>query len=212
MRRFLVADAFFQIEHEFPQTGRWYLNGLRDHVGNQLDVRDFTYGVPIETEPKLRLSSPTDGRMIDVVPPLTMSLRRLGPPLDFTLGDFDVPVATQRVAQLLARVAGDDIQRFLTYVDGHIGDYEIINVTSKIKCIDLQRSDITYWTEEDGLPDMVGKPQMIADLIINPALTEGRHLFRPEGWTVALIASNIVKEILEGEGVTGIGFRQVSGL
>ena len=82
----------------------------------------------------------------------------------------------------------------------------------KVNCIDLQKTDITYWSEEDGLPDMVGKPQMITDLVIDPALTEGRHLFRPDGWAVALIASNVVKELLEEEGVTGILFRQVSHL
>jgi hypothetical protein len=148
--------------------------------------------------------------MIDVASPLTMSVRRPGPPLDFTLGDFDVPVATGRVAQLLARVASTDIQRFPIQINGHEGDYEIINVISRVECIDLNRSDITYWTEEDGLPDMVGRPQMIADLIIDPELAKGHHLFRPQGWEVALVASDIVKAIFEEERITGVTFRQVS--
>jgi hypothetical protein len=206
-----VTRTYFQIEHEFPESRRWYLNGLRDRAGNELDSRDFRYGVPVDTEPVFRLSSPRDGRMIDVVPPLFVSLRRKGPPLDFTLADFDVPVVTSRVAQLLASVAEADIQRFPVRVDGQAGDYEIVNVITRLRCIDLQRSDITYWTEEDGLPDMVGRPQMIADLIIDPVLAEGHHLLRPDGWAVALVASDVVKQILEDERITGIRFRQVSG-
>lgn len=205
-----MVSTYYKIEHAFPDTGRWYLNGLKDHTGNKLDVRIFTYGHLIGTTPTLRLSSPADGEFVDVVPPLHISLRRPGPPLDFTLGDFDVPVVTKRVAQLLTRVADEDIQKFPVRIDSSSEEYNIINCTRIIDCIDLQDSNVTYWSAEDGLPDMIGKLQMVIDLVIDPHLAQGRQLFRLEGWPVALIASSDVKKALEDEGVTGICFKQVS--
>jgi hypothetical protein len=138
-----------------------------------------------------------------------MSLRRVGPPLDFTFGDFEVPVVNRRASRLLADVAGTDIQLVPITVAGHAGEYDIANIVSVVECIDLSRSDVAYWTEEDGLPDMVGKLQMVVDLVIDPDLAEGRHLFRLAGWQVAVIASDTLKSALEAERVTGITFRKV---
>jgi hypothetical protein len=44
---------------------------------------------------------------------------------------------------------------------------------------------------------------------IDPAKVGGAHIFRPWGWTVALIISEDLKQALEAEGITGTRFVEV---
>src|SRR5262245_16614006 len=120
-----MAGAYFQVVDDFPPRGRWYLNGLRDSAGVRLDSRVFRYGSRVETAPQLCLPSYEGERRVEIVPPLRVSRRREGRPLDFTLADFEVPVVTARVAELIARAGTRDIQRFPVRVDGCEDPYEI---------------------------------------------------------------------------------------
>jgi hypothetical protein len=49
----------------------------------------------------------------------------------------------------------------------------------------------------------------VRGLKVDPAKVGGAHIFRPWGWTVALLVSEHVKRALEREGVTGTRFTEV---
>ena len=202
-----MAKKYFEIEDDVEFRGRWYLNGLLDGSGRELDSRDFTYGRPVDVGPPLRLSLADEDITVDVEEPLRVSLRRKGKPLDFTFADFDMAVANKRTADLFAKVAPSEIQRLPVEVATRKEEFEIINVISQIDCIDEEKSEIEWWTEEDERPDKIGTPQMISKLVIDPKRIPGTHIFRPKGWDVVIVVSDVLKKVLEEAKVTGIRFR-----
>ena len=204
-----MATAYFRVEDDVQLSGRWFLNGLRDSEGTQFDARDFTYGLPVDLGPPIRISTWNDEELADAKTPLRVSRRRDGAPLDFTFADFDMPVVTARVASILAALASADIQRIPVSVDSHDGEFEIINAVSHLSCIDPNESEIMWWTDADKRPDKVGKPRTVTRLRIDAGRALGRCIFRPEGWEIAPIVSGVVKTALEEAGVSGVRFTQV---
>jgi hypothetical protein len=205
-----VTTRYFRIEDDVDAEDRWFLNGVRDDSGNELDPRDFTYGVRINVGPPLKVSLANEEKVVETMPPVTISLRRTGRALDFTFADFDVPVVTTAVGTMLTQVAADDIQRLPVRIRPYSGGWEIINVVSCVECIDPVRSNIDWWSEVDGRPDKIGKPRMVTSLVIDPTRTRNCNILRPAGWEVALIVSVSVKDALENARVSGIRFRDVS--
>lgn len=205
-----MTGTYYELVDDLYVEGRWHLNGLRDQTGIELDSREFSYGNYIEPGPPLRMSLWNEDEIIDVNPPLTISWSRDGTPLDFTFTDEDVPVVTRRVAELLTKLASPDIQRFPVKVDRMEQEYEIINIISRIKCIDAARSELEWWTEEHGRPDKIGKALTIMKLVVDPSRIGDTHMFRLEESTIAVIVSEVVKEALEEAKVSGIQFKAVS--
>jgi len=205
-----MSTTYFELEDDVELKGRWFLDGLSDQTGAELDARHFRYGVPVDLGAPLVVSSAREYRMIDTIQPLRVSLSRAGQPLDFTFAAFDLPVVTTRVAMLLARIAGTDIQRIPVLVELNEQNYEIINLTSRIDCIDAERSEIMWWDNNNNIrPDLAGTPQMITKLVIDPTRIGSRHLFRIEGWQMVIIVSSVVKKAFEDARVSGVRFRQV---
>jgi hypothetical protein len=206
-----MIRTYFTLDDDVYLEGRWFLNGLYDAAGTHLDSRDFTYGRPMNVGPPLQVSLWNDEKIIAIVPPLRVSRRRDGYPLDFTYADGDMPVVTTSVGNILASFAEADIQRFPVQIDQIRGDFEIINVVSLVDCIDVKRSEIQWFAEgNDVRPDLAGTPEMITKLIIDPNRVSNEcHVFRVEGWDIAVIVSDLVKNAIEDAGVSGIRFRQV---
>jgi hypothetical protein len=204
-----MTERYYELEDDLDMEGRWYLNGISDKEGIEFDSRDFTYGKHVDVGPPLRLSLNDEHDMVEVTPPLKVSLRRKGKSLDFTYADFDMPVVTAAVGQLLADIAGSDIQRIAVRVGSRKEEYDIINIISCVPCIDTKRSEIEWWTREDERPDKIGKPRMITRLVINQKSVSGANIFRPEGWEVVVVVSDKVRKALQEAKVTGVRFRNV---
>lgn len=201
---------FYELEDNLDLEGRWYLNGLYDFSGRELDSRDLTYGKPVDLGPPLKISLPNEDTIVAARPPLRVPIRRKGTLLDFTYADFDLPVVTAKVGKILAEIAGADIQKIPVRVDSCKGDFEIVNITSCLPCIDPKRSEIEWWTNEDGRPDKIGMPRMITDLVIDQDRVKNSHVLRPQGWEVIVIVSEVVKAAFQEAHVTGVKFRAVS--
>jgi hypothetical protein len=204
-----MARKYYELEDDLDMEGRWYLDGVSDKVGKRFDSRVFTYGKPIEVGPPLRISLDDKDEIAEIVQPLKVSLRRKGKRMDFTYADFDMPVVTTKIGELLGEIAGTEIQRIPVHVGFHNDEYEIINIISCISCIDTKRSEIEWWTEEDERPDKTGKPRMITELVIDPESARNSHIFRPNGWEVIVIVSDVIKVAFEEAKVTGVKFRAV---
>jgi hypothetical protein len=204
-----MNKKYFELIDDLDRKGRWFLNGISDSNRQEFDSRDFTYGRPLEVHPRLRISLYNEERFVEVDPPLCVSLRREGNPLDFTYADFDMPVASLQVAKILAKIAGTDIQTIPARIEARGEEYAIINVASIASCINPNRSEITWWSEADERPDKIGKARMVTKLVIDPKKVSRFHIFRPEEWDVVIIVSNVIKRALEEAQITGVTFRPV---
>lgn len=201
---------FYELIDDLQVKGRWHLNGLCDDAGIELDSREFRYGKYIDPGPPLRVSLWNEAKSIDVTLPLRLSMSREGKSLDFTFTDDDVPLVTKSVANILTRLAEGEFQRFAVVVDRMTQEYDIVNIFPTINCIDTERSVIQWFEEGNNIrPDLAGTPEWIPKLVISPALVGNHNLFRPEGWDMVVIVSDIVKEALEEAQVTGIKFKEV---
>jgi len=198
---------YYELIEDERLTKRWHLGELLDSKGIELDCRDFNYGKVLELGPPLRLSLRHEDKLVTVAGPLILDLQMKGPALDITLGAFDTIVVTARVGALLAAVCDDEIQRIPVTVAKCTGSFEIINCTRLVDCIDTHRSEIEYWTKEDGRKDKIGHPKMITNLTIDANRAGGAHFFRPKLWDVSIVVSETVKRRLEAAGAQGVAYR-----
>jgi hypothetical protein len=171
---------------------RWHLDTPTDSQGLKVDDAQFTMGVPIRTQERLRI-------------PVEIA----GKPLDFTEANVGVPVAHVRVASMFAELAPDDVQLIPVDVEGHPDQYLILVATRLIRCIDEQASRIELWTHEDGVPHKVSQYFSVRDMRIDKAKVGSTKVFRPEGWTAVLIVAEEIKDALERMGATGTRFQEV---
>ena len=204
-----MKRRYFKIVDDVELPGRWFLNGLYDTSGRQLDSRDFTYGRLLTVQPHLRVSLWNDDETVDVTSPLYVGKRRQGKPLSFTYADSDMLVVTEAIANVLSSVAGHELQRFPVHVEDSCERFEIINVTSLVPCLDTTRSEVEWWTAEDFRPDKVGKARMVTRLTIDPDRVGDHHIFRPTEWDLVVIVSDVIKAALESQNVSGVRFREV---
>ncbi|SEU07719.1 imm11 family protein [Stigmatella erecta] len=192
-----MKRRYFDLHDDVYIQGRWELGDPAGSQGREVDDPwQFAEGRPVRVEEQLRV-------------PITHS----GTPLDFSLAGVGVtPILHQRVADLLAELAPDDVQAIPVGVDGQPEPYCILVATRAIRCIDDQASaEVQYWKPEDGQPDRVGEYRAVHGMRIDPAKVGDAQVFRPWGWTVVLLVSEDVKEALERAGVTGVKFTEVTG-
>ena len=171
---------------------RWFLRAPLDANSKEVDPRTFTSGV----------RSTSSGV-------LTIPVRQWGTPMDFTLADFSMPVVRKYVGDVLEQVAPGDLQRIPARVVSRPEDYEVLNVISVVNCLDEARSEVSRWTQEDGRPEKVGQYRMVTNLHVDPRRVGKAQVFRIDGWKVALIISEFVRDALIGRKITGAVFEEV---
>jgi hypothetical protein len=110
---------------------------------------------------------------------------------------------------MFAELAPDDVQLIPVDVEGQPDQYLILVATRLIPCIDEKASRFDRWTPEDGVPHKVGQYSIMYGLRIHKAKVGNAKVLRPEGWTVALIVSEEIKDALERMGATGTRFEEV---
>jgi hypothetical protein len=137
-------------------------------------------------------------------------MKPAGVGLDFSLAGVSIPVVSSQFVQVVQRLGLQEVQFLPIQVENHPGPYFILNALRILRCIDDARcEEVRYWRPEDGQPEKVGQYRSVAGLRIDPTKVEGARLFRPWGWTLALLVSEDVKEALEREGVIGTRFTEV---
>ncbi len=188
-----MSERYFNLADDVYIRGRWHLHTPVDAHGQEVDPWQFTRGNPVQLNERLRMSLQVDGV-----------------PLDFTLGGLDIPVVRMNVAGILAKLAPDDLQFLPVDIDGQGDPFSIVVATRLIRCIDDQTSaEVRYWKPEDGRPEKVGQYRLVRGMRIDPTKVGDARVFRPWGWTVALIVSEDIKHALERAGITGTRFTEV---
>jgi hypothetical protein len=189
-----MAKRYFDLSDDVHLVGRWHLGTPINAAGQEHGSWLFMRGEPAQVQGRLRVP-----------------LYRPGKPLDFSLADAGaIPVVHAKVASLLKELAPEDVQLFPVEIDGHPDHFCLVNVTRLVRCIDDEASkEVEYWTPEDGRPEKTGKYRAVAGMRIDPSKVGDAKIFRPWGWTIALIVSEEIKEALEHIGATGTKFKQV---
>lgn len=191
-----MVQRYFELTEDMSSPDRWLLGDPIDEQGKEVRARQFMSGEPTRIDGRLR---------VPVYHP--------GTSLDFSRADPGaIPVVTDKVARVLAELAPGDVQLFPLEVESRPGTYFLVNVTRLVKCIDDEASEeVLYWKPEDGRPEKVGQYRDVYGLRIDASQVAGAKVFRPWGWSVALIVAEDIKEALEHTGATGLDFREVTG-
>jgi hypothetical protein len=184
---------YFKLTDDLRIQQRWHLRAPVDDRGQEVDPWQFCNGRGLEPQGVIRFP-----------------VKPTGQALDFTLASFSIPVVHSRCVQLFERMGVQEVQFLPVQVEDHAGPYFILNPLRVIRCIDDARCDeVQYWKPEDGEPDKVGTYRVVAGLRIDSSKAGDAHIFRPWGWTVALIVSEELRRAMEREGVTGPKFSAV---
>ena len=136
--------------------------------------------------------------------PIRFGIQMPGVSMDFNPSCFAIPVVSKRLAELMESIAPYEVQRLPAIIEGDPADWEVLNVVSKVNCIDHERSCIQYYPKNH--PEKPGKPRGVVSLVLDTNRANGHHVFRATDWEVALIVSEHVKTALEELGATGIEY------
>src|SRR5437868_90796 len=171
-----MVQRFFDLADDVYVPHRWHLDTPVDSQGRKVFDWDFKRGMPVQIAGRLKIP-------IDIA----------GRPLDFTEAGIRIPVVHVKVASMLSERAPGDVQLIPADIEGHPEQYLVLVATRLIRCIDEQASRILLWTHEDGVPHKVGKYRDVRDMRIDKAKVGNAKVFRPEGWSTALIVSEEIK-------------------
>lgn len=186
---------YFDLCDDLYITGRWHLSTPDVDVhGLEIDPWQFKVGeaVKLESSPLLRMV-------------------RSGSPLDFSLTGLTVPLVNGRVVSVFEHLGlKQEVQFIPARVEGFSEPYFLLNALRIIRCIDDARcEEVLYWLPKDNRPDKLGQYRDVSGLRVDPAKVGDSNIFRPWGWTVALIVSERVKLAMESAGITGTEFTEV---
>jgi hypothetical protein len=187
-----MAQRFFDLADDVYVPRRWHLDTPIDSQGRKVFDWDFKRGTPVHVEGRLKIPIEIAGR-----------------PLDFSEAGIRIPVVHVKVASMLAERAPGDVQLIPADIEGQPEQYLVLVATRLIRCIDEKASRILLWTPEDGAPHKVGKYRDVRDMRIDKVKVGNAKVFRPEGWSTALIVSEDIKDALERLGATGTRFEEV---
>ncbi|ABF85847.1 hypothetical protein MXAN_0847 [Myxococcus xanthus DK 1622] len=188
-----MTQRFFRLKEDVQVPGRWHLDDPLDQHGCEVDdPRSFNEGRPVPVEGHLKIP-----------------IQHVGKPLDFTLTALSVPIIHVRVAEVFTELAPDDVQLIPVDIQGYPDQYLLFVVTQLVRCIDEKASEVQFWMPEDGLPEKVGRYYAVDNLRIDAKRTGDTKVFRTEGWPLALIVSEDIKQALERVKATGVKFTPV---
>ncbi|MBE4753778.1 hypothetical protein G4177_37125 [Corallococcus sp. ZKHCc1 1396] len=190
-----MTRRYFELSEDVYVPHRWYLGDPVDE--HSVEIEDpwmFRAGKPVQLNGRLRVPIDEPGR-----------------PLDFSgAGVGAAPIVHVKVATVFARLAPDDIQLLAVDVEGQPEQFSLLVTTRMIRCIDDKASrEVRYWEPRHEQPEKVGKYMSVAGMRIDPSKVGNAQVFRPWGWSIALIVSEDLKTALERTGATGMHFTEV---
>jgi hypothetical protein len=187
-----MAQRFFKLRDDMELPRRWHLDTPIDSQGRKVFDWDFTKGTPVKVAGRLKIP-----------------IQSAGKPLDFSEAGTLIPVVHVKVASMLSSLAPDDVQLIPAEIEGQPEQYLILVATRLIRCIDEAASMVSFWKPEHGVPEKAGQYMGVDRLRIDKAKVGKTRVFRPEGWEVALIVSEEIKNAMESLGTTGTRFTEV---
>ncbi len=181
---------YYELMDDRQAPGRWHLRSPLDAQGQRIEPWQFFEGRELHPRAALHFPVKPDGRE-----------------LDFSWAAFAIPVVHARVVELFERLQVREVQFLPAQVEGHPGPWFILNALRLLRCIDDARcEEVQRWRPEDGQPEKVGQYRVVAGMRIDPTKAGDARLFRPWGWTGALVVSEDLQQAMEQAGITGTRF------
>lgn len=112
---------------------------------------------------------------------------------------------SSRLRAVLESVGADNIQYFPTRIENPANststeDYMLANLIGRIECIDTANSDLQMH------PHHTDRIEFVDSLILDKDKINNLKLFRTSEHSQIIVAHNVVKEICEKNGISGIVF------
>jgi hypothetical protein len=154
-----------------------------------------------------------DGRVLPDPGPIKAQIANPGEKRTFVFSVIEkAPIVSEEIANTFRTLALDDVQLFPVSIEGEPERYFVVNATKVVDCInEANCREVQHYTEEDPFPEYAGQYRWIYGLRIDPAKTEGAHVFRPQKFKTAFIISEEIKVALEKAGNLGVSFERVTG-
>jgi hypothetical protein len=168
---------YFEVRNDVYDPYRFYVGKVSGPAVHQCGD-EFTWGEPVEEMP-LIADVKIDGRA-----------------LDFTFGDFDVPLVRMELVERLRPSMSREVQWLPIAVRGVEATYSVMNVLQVIDCLDTDRSEGAYWGPEAEIEDFRGKPIYLTKLAVSPDRIGKAAIFRVKDWGIPIIVAEPVAEIL----------------
>lgn len=203
-----MSSGYYWVGQAFPPAGRWYLSAVRDDHGYEIDTSAFLRGEAVELGLPLCLPL-VGGGTTALAGPVQIDVSRSGPALNFTLGAFDLPILSARLAAVLGPLVGADAQWIPARVESQDEPFAVMNVLSRPACVDVARSQIEWWTPPGAPPGSPEQPFAMYEMVLDPTRARGHHVLRPAECPSALVVSSAVKEAMERFGALGVQFTAV---
>ena len=187
-----MSQRFFKLTDDMDVPRRWLLGTPVDSQNRKVSDWDFKKGKPVQVEG-----------------PLKIPIKLKGRPLDYSWAGVMIPVFHVKVTSIFSERAPSDVQLIPADIEGQPEPYFVLVATRLIRCIDETASRVRFWKPEHGVPEKVGHYIGMDRLRIDKTQVGNAKVFRPEGWPVALLLSEDIKDALEQMGATGTRFEEV---
>lgn len=137
-----------------------------------------------------------------------------GRSLDFCLTSFGIPVATSRLAEVVAEAAGKDLILVPLSVEGD-NNYKILYTRVSVACLDESRSEVARWTTKKDRGSTLKAKEEEYDMVVGLHVDPDRippmlNVFRVREWNVALVVSDTVRLAMQSAGCTGALFEDIT--
>jgi uncharacterized protein DUF1629 len=154
----------------------------------------------------------TDGRVLPDPGAITARISHPGTRRMFVFaGVEETPIGSEVVANVFRVLAPNEVQLFPVSIEGESERYFVVNATKVVDCIDEARCLEVQHYPEGSFTEYAGEYRWIYGLRIDPAKTEGAHVFRLKKFKTAFIVSEDIKNALERGGNLGVSFERVTG-
>lgn len=183
---------YFRLIFDVERENRWLPLDIIDEAGEVILPSSFTKAIPFEV-PK------TDKLKVALDPVV------IGNPVHFAMTPWRVPIVDSILAQIIEGFEADAIQRIPVTVLPDVENYEILNIVSKLNCLDYERTTIQYY-DEYAPPKKIGKIRSLTNIHLIAELAENHHIFRLADYTLMIIVSEVLKRVLEEKEFTGMKF------
>lgn len=190
-----MSRSMYRLIFDSRLTDQWFIDTPVNHAGDIWAFWRLLGGSPLEDAD---------------LQPWQTRVRQAGRRLAFSFAGFDVPVVTEKVAQVLMRRFGSQVQFPQLRIVGEDLDHRILVATRSVRCVDESSSEFIKWGPADGRPDKCGEYRMFTCLRLDPALVPAdTSIFRVWGWEQALIVREEVAEALRSCIQTGLVYQPV---
>lgn len=172
---------YYRLDDDVEKQDRWFLDTVIPESNDEWAFWSLVdaSGVAVEKTWKVQISRP-------------------GTPLDFTFSGFDVPIVNKKAKDVFDSVCPEDFDSLVVEVEGTKDDYHILNVKNSFSRLDEESSIFDKWTENDGRPEKVGEYRTVTRMkIIKEDIPPNKHLFRLNGWEVAVVVSETLAKALK---------------